>query len=193
MTRMVPGRGTVTEQALTLTHLVQHLEDIADTAETSRSERREQLVAWMAAAVEPDVMDHFGNPAHKEVLLPAQRESARAARQLTRLVLMEQWHVGDDATDDVVFLVSELVANAVRHTGARVIGLRLRRLPGCIRIEVRDPSRALPCLLQQDETGVGGRGLHMVDRLADRWGVDLLPRGKAVWFEIRFPPAQAQT
>ena len=52
-------------------------------------------------------------------------------------------------------------------------------------MEVRDPSRALPCLLPVSETDVNGRGLLLVSKLADRWGVDLLPRGKTTWFEMR--------
>jgi hypothetical protein len=35
------------------------------------------------------------------------------------------------------------------------------------------------------ELDVSGRGLFLVDKLADRWGVDLLPRGKTTWFEMR--------
>ena len=57
------------------------------------------------------------------------------------------------STEDAVLLVSELVGNAVRHTGARVFGLRMLRRRGWIRIEVRDPSRGLPCLMPVQETG----------------------------------------
>jgi hypothetical protein len=32
---------------------------------------------------------------------------------------------------------------------------------------------------------ISGRGLFLIDKLADRWGVDLLPRGKTAWFELR--------
>lgn len=35
------------------------------------------------------------------------------------------------------------------------------------------------------ETDISGRGLFLVDKLSDRWGVDLLPRGKTTWFEMR--------
>ncbi len=54
-----------------------------------------------------------------------------------------------------------------------------------IRVEVRDPSRGLPCLMPVRETDISGRGLFLVDKLSDRWGVDLLPRGKNTWFEMR--------
>jgi anti-sigma regulatory factor (Ser/Thr protein kinase) len=120
-----------------------------------------------------------------ELRLVSRPESAEAARRLTRHQLQTRWLLGPQLTDDAVLLVSELVGNAVKHTGADVFGLRIRRRRGWLRIEVRDPSRALPCHLPVREFDVSGRGLWLVDRLADRWGVDLLPYGKCVWFELR--------
>lgn len=120
-----------------------------------------------------------------EVRLLARPESAGAARRLTRDQLQRRWLLNPQLTDDAVLLVSELVGNAVKHAGAHVFGLRIRRRRGWIRIEVRDPSRALPCHLPVRELDESGRGLWLVDRLADRWGVDLLPDGKTTWFELR--------
>ncbi|MFF9221117.1 ATP-binding protein [Streptomyces viridosporus] len=130
-------------------------------------------------------LELFGNPTEAEVPLPSRPESAATARRLTQVVVLRQWGLGARITEDAVLLVSELVGNAVRHTGARVFGLRLRRRRGWIRVEVRDPSRGLPCLMPVQEMDVSGRGLFLVDKLADRWGVDLLPRGKTTWFEMR--------
>ncbi|WP_326757439.1 ATP-binding protein [Streptomyces phaeochromogenes] len=185
MSHRVPGRNTVAEPAVTITHVVQHMEDAVVPAETDRAERRSQLVAWMAGEVETEVTDLFGNPALAEVPLPSRPQAARTARQLIRTVLGGQWCIADHVTDDAVLLGSELVANVVQHTGARVLGLRMRQRAGWIRIEVRDPSRGLPCLMPQSETALQGRGLYLVNQLSDRWGVDLLPRGKATWFEMR--------
>jgi signal transduction histidine kinase len=84
-----------------------------------------------------------------------------------------------------VLLVSELVGNAVRHTGAHAFGLRIQRTRDGFRVEVRDPSRGLPCLLPVQPTDTSGRGLAHVEALSDRWGVDLLPQGKTTWFEMR--------
>ncbi|MDX3239715.1 ATP-binding protein [Streptomyces sp. ME03-5709C] len=128
-------------------------------------------------------LDTLGNPSVDEVRLSSRPQSAAAARRLARSVL-RQW--GLPQFDDVVeLLVSELVGNAVRHTGARTFGLRMTRRRGWIRVEVRDPSRALPCLMPVREMDVSGRGMFLIDKLADRWGVDLLPRGKTTWFEMR--------
>ncbi|GAA1421331.1 ATP-binding protein [Streptomyces thermospinosisporus] len=130
-------------------------------------------------------LELFGNPTEQEVPLPSRPESAATARRLVQMVILRQWGLNARTTEDAVLLVSELVGNAVRHTGARVFGLRLRHRRGWIRVEVRDPSRGLPCLMPVQEMDISGRGLFLVDKLADRWGVDLLPRGKTTWFEMR--------
>ncbi|MEV5887504.1 ATP-binding protein [Streptomyces sp. NPDC052020] len=130
-------------------------------------------------------LESFGNPTEGEVQLPSRPESAAAARRLAQMVALRQWALPPKLTEDAVLLVSELVGNAVHHTGARVFGLRMRRRPGWIRVEVRDPSRGLPCLIPVRETDISGRGLFLVAKLSDRWGVDLLPRGKRTWFEMR--------
>ncbi|MEW2067852.1 ATP-binding protein [Streptomyces sp. NPDC007346] len=130
-------------------------------------------------------LELFGNPTEAEVRLPSRPESAATARRLTSCVVLRQWALSPQTAEYAVLLVSELVGNAVRHTGARVFGLRMVRRRGWIRIEVRDPSRGLPCLMPVREMDVSGRGLFLVDKLSDRWGVDLLPRGKTTWFEMR--------
>jgi anti-sigma regulatory factor (Ser/Thr protein kinase) len=135
------------------------------------------------------VLDLVGDPTIDEVCLPNRPESATCARQLARTVLESHWQLPGSVTDDAVLLVSELVGNAVRHTGAHVFGLRMMRRRGWIRVEVRDPSRGLPCLLPVQGLDTSGRGLFLVDTLTDRWGVDLLPRGKTTWFEMRINSA----
>jgi anti-sigma regulatory factor (Ser/Thr protein kinase) len=131
------------------------------------------------------VLHLVGDPTIGEVRLPNRPESARCARRLARTVLESHWSLSGQHVDDVVLLVSELVGNAVRHTGALVFGLRMMRRRGWVRVEVRDPSRGLPCLLPVHSLDTSGRGLFLVDTLSDRWGVDLLPRGKTTWFEMR--------
>ncbi|MGW5973538.1 ATP-binding protein [Streptomyces sp. NPDC055186] len=159
-----------------------------DGTEQPRGDGRATVSRW-SPTVEDEraqkALELFGNPTEAEVPLPSRPESAATARRLTRFVLLRQWGLTAATTEDAVLLVSELVGNAVRHTGARVFGLRLRRRPRWIRVEVRDPSRGLPCLMPVQELDVSGRGLFLVDTLADRWGVDLLPRGKTTWFEMR--------
>lgn len=130
-------------------------------------------------------LERYGNPAEREVSLPSLPESAATARRLAQVVVLRHWGLTPKLAENAVLLVSELVGNAVRHTGARIFGLRLRRRPAWVRFEVRDPSRGLPCLMPVQEMDVSGRGLFLVDKLSDRWGVDLLARGKTTWFEMR--------
>ncbi|MBO1415014.1 ATP-binding protein [Streptomyces sp. FH025] len=120
-----------------------------------------------------------------EVRLPSRPGSGPVARRLVMSVL-GSWELHQHLEVGEL-LTSELVSNAVRHAGGRTIGLQVSRRPGWLRIEVRDSSRALPCMILADNHPVNerGRGLKIVDDLADRWGADLLPRGKGVWFELR--------
>ncbi len=156
--------------------------------EQPRGQGRSAAARW-SPAVEDDralnALELYGNPTEAEVPLPSRPESAATARRLVQVVVLRQWGLTPKLTEDAVLLVSELVGNAVRHTGARAFGLRMRRRRGWIRIEIRDPSRGLPCLMPVQELDISGRGLFLVDKLADRWGVDLLPRGKTTWFEMR--------
>jgi anti-sigma regulatory factor (Ser/Thr protein kinase) len=157
-------------------------------SEQPRGHGRATAARWSPAAEDEHgvkALELFGNPTEAEVPLPSRPESAATARRLAQVVVLRQWGLTPRMTEDAVLLVSELVGNAVRHTGARVFGLRMRRRRGCIRVEVRDPSRGLPCLMPVHELDVSGRGLFLVDKLSDRWGVDLLPRGKTTWFEMR--------
>ncbi|MFC0599382.1 ATP-binding protein [Streptomyces palmae] len=152
-------------------------------------QQRVCVAARSAAFAEDELalraIDRFGDPTVEEVRLPSRPESAASARRLTELIILRHWQLSPQLAEYAVLLVSELVGNAVRHTGARTFGLRLLRRRGWIRLEVRDPSRGLPCLMPVREMDISGRGLFLVDRLSDRWGVDLLPRGKTTWFEMR--------
>ena len=72
-------------------------------------------------------------------------------------------------------------------TPADIITLDLEVRPGTVRVEVRDPGPGFsrPSFDDQPPLGTSGRGLYLVDALADRWGVSRTPGGEArVWFEI---------
>ena len=90
--------------------------------------------------------------------------------------------------DDVRLLVSEVVTNSVRHAdlprGARV-GLRLAAAADTVRVEVTDPGPGFePRPRRASSMDAGGWGLHLVDRIATRWGVERTD-GSRVWFEVR--------
>ncbi|MFI6843119.1 ATP-binding protein [Kitasatospora sp. NBC_00085] len=89
-----------------------------------------------------------------------------------------------DVVEDVLLLVSELVANAMLHGGGP-LELVLDASDARLRIEVSDGSPALPEPRRPHLPGLpGGHGLFIVQRAADRWGATPCSRGKAVWAEI---------
>ncbi|MFI1799227.1 ATP-binding protein [Streptomyces sp. NPDC020379] len=82
--------------------------------------------------------------------------------------------------DAVVLVVSELVANAIRHTGGWW-RLCVRAVQGRLVVEIADASPRPPEPRTPDLAGGGGLGWHMVERLAPRLEVvDRRPEGKTV-------------
>ncbi|WP_152627908.1 ATP-binding protein [Streptacidiphilus neutrinimicus] len=104
---------------------------------------------------------------------------------------VHQWLISDGAPEAVttvaVQLTSELVANAAQWTGCSRVAIRLRVNNQRLRVDVEDGSRSLPVRLPADWDDENGRGLNVLQALADRWGVTVHPLGKAVWFELRVP------
>ncbi|MDL4777374.1 MULTISPECIES: ATP-binding SpoIIE family protein phosphatase [Thermomonosporaceae] len=122
---------------------------------------------------------------HASWELPADPAAVRRARGLIRDRL-SRWGL-DEMADSTVLLASELVTNAIRHTGGRIT-LRLVREGGLV-CEVFDSSDGRPRIRHHDDAGAAetGRGLHVVGRLAQRWGVRRTATGKAVWCEQALP------
>lgn len=115
-----------------------------------------------------------------DVQLEASPLAARDARQHIRGALDA---VGSELLESVELLVSELVTNAVVHASSAP-RLAVRRSRHGVRVEVHDDDPLLPSPLPPDETRLGGRGLYIVDQLADRWGTEPEGGGKVVWFEL---------
>ena len=92
--------------------------------------------------------------------------------------------MSDDVLDDVKLLVNELVTNSVKFAGRGKIGLRLVTLDDSVRVEVHDEGPGFaPSMSQPALSDTSGRGLFLVDALADRWGVTR-EGTTCVWFEI---------
>jgi PAS domain S-box-containing protein len=83
-------------------------------------------------------------------------------------------------------LVSEIVTNSVRHGGAGEddwIGLDVAISPAALRVEVCDNGAGFtPAPTHPAPDDVGGRGLFLVEQMADRWGH--ADAGTRVWFEV---------
>jgi anti-sigma regulatory factor (Ser/Thr protein kinase) len=125
--------------------------------------------------------------------LPRAPWSTRAAREVIRDVLAEDDELpGKDAA---VLVVSELVANALRHANRRptAIELHVTTGPGTIHIEVEegDGHRSVSGWPAAD--GEQDRGLLLVERLAMRWGwSDRQGGGQQVWADVRTDEAWAE-
>ncbi|GAA3787204.1 ATP-binding protein [Streptomyces coacervatus] len=110
--------------------------------------------------------------------LKAVPEARRALRELLR-----QW--GRPGRSEIAeLLTSELVTNALIHTDHDAV-LTATVGPRGLRVEVRDFVARRPRLhVPNADDGTHGRGLVLVQSLADAWGVRVHGVGKAVWFEL---------
>jgi PAS domain S-box-containing protein len=111
--------------------------------------------------------------------LPPEQEAVAASRRLVATTL-RQWEIPRGVIDDVVLLTSELVTNAIIH-GRPPIELRLRRMGSDLLLEVIDSATLLPRKRQPTPDDEHGRGLQIVELLADRWGTRATERGKSMW------------
>ncbi|MEV0017813.1 ATP-binding protein [Streptomyces tendae] len=121
--------------------------------------------------------------------LPSLRISVRTARDTVRRQL-RTWRLPGDVCTDAVLLVSELATNAVLHSaGDRVLcGLSLTSREQ-LRIEVHDDGNtsAGPTGARSGPQDESGRGLLIVQQLADSWGTARSGRtgGNSVWAVLR--------
>lgn len=123
--------------------------------------------------------------------VPAVPEAVPEARRALATLEPEIW---GESLENVRLLVSELMTNSVRHSGAGqddLIELRVFTDQGSVRVEVRDlgpgfePPETVPSIYQDS-----GWGLYLVRQIADRWGI-LREGATCVWFEIDAPESQS--
>jgi anti-sigma regulatory factor (Ser/Thr protein kinase) len=119
----------------------------------------------------------------KDIALPATPFSCRIARQFVRSV------IGGVEDPRVALVVTELVANAVVHAHAEP-QLRVGWDGQTLDVEVEDDGPGRPELRSPGPLTASGRGLALVDRIADAWGVASPPEAesdhrKVVWARIR--------
>ncbi|MFJ7195827.1 MULTISPECIES: SpoIIE family protein phosphatase [unclassified Streptomyces] len=127
-------------------------------------------------------------PAARRIALTiaqAQPERIASARQQLR-DLLHDW-ADPEQVDAAVLMISEMATNVLVHTDgdalmlAQATGEQGERL---LRVEVSDGSDELPHKRRPGEMASSGRGLVLMEMLADAWGVDPRGAGKSIWFEL---------
>ncbi|MFE6360045.1 ATP-binding protein [Streptomyces sp. NPDC057806] len=119
-----------------------------------------------------------------DLAFTAEPAEVAALRRVMRLHL-GVWGL-HSTVDQAQLCVSELVTNVITHTGRGTPATLAVSMSGTyLRIEVHDPdTRALPTLLDAAPESEGGRGMALVNAVADRWGVQLRPDRKVTWCEL---------
>lgn len=117
-------------------------------------------------------------------VLPKEWTSPALARQHLRTAGAE---LPRDLLEIALLLTSELVTNAVKYGGNRIV-LSVSDDADTLRVEVHDDGPTAPRVGAPERTAVGGRGLLLVESLAHEWGTAQATAqhdGKRVWFTLR--------
>jgi anti-sigma regulatory factor (Ser/Thr protein kinase) len=122
---------------------------------------------------------------HREVRLALDAAAPAAARAVVAGVLEARASRGVSA--DVQLLVSELVSNSVRHSGAAAdtdLVVSVRYWPSAVRIDVEDAGHG-GSIAARAPGADGGFGMNIVRALSERWGVERIAAGGTrVWAQI---------
>ncbi|PRH75839.1 hypothetical protein C6N75_28840 [Streptomyces solincola] len=141
-------------------------------------------------AARPDAL----RPVHwRRQVAGAEMTAVPEVRRAVRELLRHHWAEEADSAASAELCATELVTNALVHTDrGAVVTATMGPAPGAaLRVEVRDFTAAMPtpCDPTVDD-GTHGRGLMLVQTLADSWGVSADGVGKVVWFELAAGPAE---
>ncbi len=123
--------------------------------------------------------------AHSELnrRFPARPEALGGAREMVDALD----GISRAARDDIALLVTELVGNSLRHAGLGPddsISVHIARQRGSVRVEVTDPGPGFsPMRERPGRRRAGGRGIYLVEQVADRWGLERTGE-TCVWFEL---------
>ncbi|MFD5569892.1 ATP-binding SpoIIE family protein phosphatase [Streptomyces cadmiisoli] len=159
------------------------------------ADRREDDIALLLLCRQGDGRAGGAVPARpagrRTMLTVAQAEPERVA--VARQQLREFLHdwTSPEQVDTAVLLLSELLTNVLVHTDADA--LLVAEIIGepdggrRIRVEVTDAGDDLPHRRRPGELASSGRGLLLIELLAQAWGVYPRGEGKSIWFELHQP------
>jgi len=115
------------------------------------------------------------------------RAEPRAAQAARRALELLRWEPDQARFNVAALLTTELVANAIEHAGTGEVRFEAALIEDHIRVAVGDDGSGFSPVARSPGTPLDSHwGLHLVDQLADRWGVVTEPR-TLVWFELHRP------
>lgn len=124
---------------------------------------------------------------HAEVTLPGEPSSVPTARRFVESVLTSWGRPEHGWT--AALLITELSANCTLHARTDFT-VRVEAIDGGVQLQVSDGSLRVPARRDYGTSATTGRGLKLVEELADGWGVDLRDDGKTVWAVLREPSGE---
>ncbi|MFG3099783.1 SpoIIE family protein phosphatase [Streptomyces sp. NPDC048182] len=126
-------------------------------------------------------------PVRRTMLTVAQAEPERIGTARRHLRdLLHDWP-DEEQRDSAVLLLSEMLTNVLVHTDTdALLVAEVTGRPGerRIRVEVTDNGDDLPHKRRPGEMASSGRGLMLIELLADNWGVAPRGEGKSIWYEV---------
>ena len=125
---------------------------------------------------------HQGGTETSRRFRPEPRAPRAARRYLVEL--LRRWGHDEAVVQQAALVLSELATNAVLHARTRFT-VTVRSVGVEVHVVVGDDSPVLPVLGRADERAEPGRGLVLVDALAQRWGAEPAGDGKVVWAVLR--------
>jgi anti-sigma regulatory factor (Ser/Thr protein kinase) len=178
-----------------LDELLAHVADLPH-----RRRRPRELCARLSELMSRDLSDDdvtilalaatpVGSTISRTLPLPADTTAPSIARRFIRETL-DDWDVGPDLVDRAELCTSELVTNAVIHSGTTPeITAQLDAEFLTVLVHDEGGSRTVSPTDEQETLRVSGRGLTLVDALASAWSAEHSADGTTVWFELEREPA----
>lgn len=114
------------------------------------------------------------------------RAAAGSLREARHFVTEHLENTGccTESVEDATLLASEVATNAVQHATTQEFTLDVDVFDETIHVRIGDDDARQPTSRQCAADAESGRGLLLLDKIADRWGVRAQLTGKAVWFEL---------
>ncbi|MGC0205210.1 ATP-binding protein [Streptomyces levis] len=143
-------------------------------------------MAHMQPSALPDSCAPPTGPPAQRVFESTPEAPGKARRYVRDVMTKDDPPLDDDRLDALLLMVSEATTNAYRYGTEPGDSMRVVVLPLLthVRVEVHDTSRKRPEIRAESGERARGRGLHIIEAMAARWGVYDREMGKVVWLEV---------